>query len=153
MSVDEVFSGIDIKDMREEIERLKQQVDLINAMAPDNSQFPRGSISDAPLELLNLLTELYDLAKAQIGGERSVKAFSFTDSLKPSVDHRTFLQTVDKRRFQHLVGELTLKASNTSSPTLLRLLYKYHQILLSKQRSVAVSVNLDGSITNEWLVS
>jgi len=48
---------------------------------------------------------------------------------------------------------LTKKATDTASPTLLRMLHKYHQILLSKQTSVSLQVTLDGALTNEWLVT
>jgi hypothetical protein len=62
LSVEEVFSQADLKEMQEEVERLKAQVELMNAMGEEQ----RGGISDAPIELMKLLTELYDLAKAQM---------------------------------------------------------------------------------------
>jgi|LauGreDrversion4_2_1035121.scaffolds.fasta_scaffold175865_1 hypothetical protein len=59
------------------------------------------------------------------------------------MDHSSFLDYVDKRKYWDLTKELNKKAKNTTELGLKKLLAKYREWQLSRKCDVELQVNMD----------
>ncbi len=108
-------------------------------LSKSGNNYSRGTISDAPLELLSILSDLSETAASQLS------------EAKTSFTHAELLSKVDKRTFQYLVRELSARVTDTSISTLRRLIVEYHQVLMARNRDKGTMAAVDERQSEEYL--
>ena len=91
--------------------------------------YDRSGISNAPFELIEILQEMIDQGSQE--------------DPNPSMEQKSFLDCVDKRKYWDLTSELGRKAKLSTETGLRKLLVKYREWQLERTCEVELQVNLD----------
>ena len=134
MTSEEVFKDKDITDITVEISRMRDELEWKNQAQRERTQtqqldYDRSGISNAPFELVGMLQDMIAQGNHQ--------------GMAISMNHESFLDFVDKRKYWDLASELSNKAQTSSESSLKKLLVKYRQWQLTRKVDSELQVNLD----------
>jgi hypothetical protein len=133
MTTEELFKARSVEEVGQDVARMREELEWKNQAQRDSKdgqlEYYRSGISNAPFELIEMLQEMIDQGSQE--------------DPNVSMEHKSFLDCVDKRRYWDLTSELGRKAKLTTETGLKKLLLKYREWQLGRTCDVELQADLD----------